>query len=169
MLGLTQVPEVVPVDPAEELAIRALLIRYAAGIDTKDWALFRGCFTDDCYARYGGVAWHGADELTSAFAAAHAQLDESMHRVLNVAVVAFAGDAATTCSYCDAILIRRGAPGGQVLQISGVYADTLSRLGNDWRIAGREFRAVRCQGSIGVLGLAPDQYTLVYGDAVCDD
>jgi ketosteroid isomerase-like protein len=168
MRGPPQVPDVVPVDPVDELAIRALLIRYAAGIDTKDWALLRACFTDDCHVRYGGVAWHGADELTSAFAAAHARLDESMHRVLNIAVIAFAGDAARTRSYCDAILVRRGAPGGQVLQVSGVYADTLARLSSSWRIADREFRAVRCQGSFGVLGLDRDQSAPVYGDAVCE-
>jgi ketosteroid isomerase-like protein len=169
MRGLKRYGGVVPIDPLEELAIRALLIRYAAGIDTKDWPLFRLCFTDECTARYGGLVWHGADDLTRAFEAAHAPLDDSMHRVLNVAVVTFAGDRATTRSYCDAILVRRGAPGGQVLQVSGVYSDTLSRLGSGWRIADREFRAIRCQGSFGVMGLDESQSAIVYGDAVYDD
>jgi hypothetical protein len=169
MPSLTPYPDAVPIDPAEELAIRALLVRYASGIDTKDWRLFRRCFTDGCNARYGGQAWHGADELTSAFDAAHAPLDASMHRVLNVAVLTFAGDRATTRSYCDAILVRRGAPGGPVLQVSGVYSDSLSRLGSGWRIADREFRAIRCQGSFGVLGLDESQWPIVYGDAVYDD
>ena len=30
-----------------------MLVRYATGIDRRDWVLFRSCFTDDCEADYG--------------------------------------------------------------------------------------------------------------------
>jgi hypothetical protein len=155
-----------PVDVVDELAIRALLIRYATGIDTKHWPLFRQCFTDDCHAQYGGLAWRGADELMKAFEAAHAPLDHSMHRVLNIAVITFDVDTATTRSYCDAILVRRGAPGGELLQVSGVYSDILVRVGSDWRIADRDFGAICYRGSLGVMGLEEKQVAISYGDAV---
>jgi hypothetical protein len=157
------------VEPADELAIRAVLIRYATAIDTQDWRLFRRCFTKDCDARYGGLAWHGADELTAVFRTSHAPLDDSMHRVLNIAVLSLDGDRATTRSYCDAILIRRGILGADVLQVSGVYSDVLLRCDSGWRIADRDFRAIRYQGALAVMGLDEDQVALSYGDAVHDD
>ncbi len=33
--------------------IAEVLVRYATGIDRRDWALLRSCFTDDCEADYG--------------------------------------------------------------------------------------------------------------------
>ena len=36
----------------DERSINALLIAYATAIDTRDWALFRSCFTADCKADY---------------------------------------------------------------------------------------------------------------------
>jgi len=42
--------------------IADILVRYATGIDRRDWALFRTCLTDDCDADYGDIGvWHGAD------------------------------------------------------------------------------------------------------------
>jgi uncharacterized protein (TIGR02246 family) len=158
---------VIPVvGPVDEFAVRALLIRYATAIDTKDWQLFRACFTDDCCARFGGLAWQGVDAVAAVFEAAHAPLDESMHRVLNISVVSYDGDTATTRSYCDAVLVRRAAPSGAVLEVGGVYSDALRRDGAVWRIADRHFRAVSCRGSFGVLGLDPEQVAIGYGDAV---
>jgi 3-phenylpropionate/cinnamic acid dioxygenase small subunit len=154
------------IEPADELAIRALLIRYATAIDTKDWQLFRACFTDDCKARYGGLAWHGADVLTAAFDEAHAPLDDSLHCVLNITVLAHDRDTAATRSYCDAVLVRRGAAGGSVLEVYGIYLDALLREHGSWRIADRHFRAISYNGSLGVMGLDPEQVAIGYGDAV---
>jgi ketosteroid isomerase-like protein len=158
----------VMIEPVDELKIRALLIRYSTAIDTKDWRLFRACFTEDCLARYGGLSWHGGDALTADFAEAHAPLDESMHRVLNISVLAHKGDTAMTRSYCDAVLVRRGAPGGPILNVHGVYSDVLRRGEEGWRIAEREFRAVWYEGSLCVMGIEPEDVASSYGDAVHD-
>jgi hypothetical protein len=129
----------------------------------------RGCFADDCTVRYGELQWHDPETLVADFAAAHDPLDESMHRVLNIAVEACSDDRAliSARSLCDALLIRVGAAGGDVLQVWGVYTDRLQRVGDDnWRIAQREFRAVRYQGAIAVLGDHIDQRSAGFGDAV---
>ena len=153
------------IEPVDELAIRNLLICYSTAIDTKDWQLFR---TESCEARYGGLSWRGADVLTAVFAESHAPLDDSMHRVLNISILDHARDTARARSYCDTVLIRRGAPAGAVLQVHGVYSDSLQRQEGVWRIAVREFRAVWYKGSLGVLGLDPEQVAISYGDAVHD-
>ena len=40
---------------ADELAITALLNRYARAVDTKDWELYRTVFTDDAVIDYSGA------------------------------------------------------------------------------------------------------------------
>jgi 3-phenylpropionate/cinnamic acid dioxygenase small subunit len=156
------------IEPVDELAIRAVLIRYATAIDTKDWQLFRACFTDDCSARFGGLIWRGVDVVADVFEQAHAPLDDSMHRVLNISVLSHDEDTATARSYCDAVLVRRAAAGGAVLVVGGVYSDALRRDGAVWRIANRHFRAVSYRGSFEVLGLDPEQVEIGYGEAVRD-
>ena len=53
------------VDREVRAAVTDVLVRYASGIDRRDWDLFRTCFTDDCEADYGEIGvWHGADVIT---------------------------------------------------------------------------------------------------------
>jgi hypothetical protein len=49
----------------DELAIAALLYRYARAVDTKDWELYRSVFTDDAYIDYSsaGAAAGSRDEV----------------------------------------------------------------------------------------------------------
>ena len=45
--------------------ISDLLVRYATGIDRRDWPLFRTVFTDDCELDYGEIGvWKGVDAVT---------------------------------------------------------------------------------------------------------
>ena len=47
-------------------AVTDVLVRYASGIDGRDWPLLRTCFTDDCDADYGDIGhWRGGDEITA--------------------------------------------------------------------------------------------------------
>jgi len=53
--------------------VAEVLVRYATGIDRRDWAQFRSCFTDDCEADYGEIGvWHGADEISAFMEQSHA-------------------------------------------------------------------------------------------------
>jgi len=45
----------VTVDRDVRADVADVLVRYATGIDQRDWALFRTCFTEDCEADYGGI------------------------------------------------------------------------------------------------------------------
>jgi len=45
--------------------IAEVLLRYATGIDRRDWPLFRTAFTDDCELDYGEIGtWNGVDAVT---------------------------------------------------------------------------------------------------------
>ena len=64
-----------PVDPLQRQAVTDLLVRYATGIDSRDWALLRSCFTDDCDADYGDIGhWRSGDDITTWMAETHEPL-----------------------------------------------------------------------------------------------
>jgi 3-phenylpropionate/cinnamic acid dioxygenase small subunit len=72
---------------AREQAVTDLLVRYASGIDGRDWALLRSCFSDDCDADYGEIGhWHSGDEITAWMAQTHDPLGPTLHRISNVVV-----------------------------------------------------------------------------------
>ncbi len=51
-----------PVDREVRLDVAEVLIRYATGIDRREWELFRSCFTDDCDIEYPDIGiWHSAE------------------------------------------------------------------------------------------------------------
>ena len=110
---------------ADEHDIAKVLVRYATGIDRRDWDLFRTCFTDDVLAEYEGLdPWHSADEITESMITSHADMGHTMHRLSNLAITV-AGDEATARTYVDAILM---APDGQTgLNPRGFYDDELIR------------------------------------------
>jgi ketosteroid isomerase-like protein len=123
----------------DERAIVATLLRYATGIDQRDWPLFRTCFTEDAVADYPGFGqWVGARAITDFMEQAHAPMGATLHRVSNC-VVAGEADVATARSYVDAVLTL---PDGTVHNATGVYQDRLVRSADGWRIAERRFQAV---------------------------
>ena len=121
--------------------ISDLLVRYATGIDRRDWSLFRTVFTDDCDLDYGEIgAWQGVDAVTDFMTQVHAPAGHTLHRLSNKAI-AVAGDTATARTYVD-VVIMVGDNGSGVNGI-GFYDDEIVRTAAGWRIAKRRFTAVR--------------------------
>ncbi|KRE31970.1 dehydratase [Mycobacterium sp. Soil538] len=71
---------------ADELAIQALLNRYARAVDTKDWDLYRSVFTDDAWIDYSsaGAVTGALDDVVDWFAANFGVIVWSMHHITNV-------------------------------------------------------------------------------------
>ena len=126
-----------------------VLVRYATGIDRRDWALFRSCFTDDCEADYGDIGtWRGAAAITEWMRQSHAGCGHTLHRITNQ-FLAPNGAGVTARSYVDAIVMgpdnRTGA------QAIGYYDDELVRTADGWRIKVRSCRSVWWSGNPLVL------------------
>lgn len=120
-----------------------LVVRYATGIDRRDWALLRSCFTDDCEADYGDIGqWKSGDEITAWMRATHEPLGHTLHRISNPAV-ARDGDAVTVRSYVDAIVL--GPDNLRGAQAAGYYDDVVVRTEEGWKIARRRYTMVRVQ------------------------
>jgi 3-phenylpropionate/cinnamic acid dioxygenase small subunit len=123
--------------------VAEVLVRYATGIDGRDWALFRSCFTDDCDADYGPIGhWQSADEITAFMVDAHEAAGHTLHRITNVVVRPSDGGAASR-SYVDALVLF--ADGTSGTRATGFYDDELVRTDDGWKIARRAFTMVLLQ------------------------
>ncbi|CDP87493.1 MULTISPECIES: nuclear transport factor 2 family protein [Mycolicibacterium] len=121
--------------------ITEVLVRYATGIDRRDWPLFRTVFTDDCVLDYGEIGtWIGVDAVTEFMDQSHAMAGHTMHRLSNHAI-AVDGDTATARTYIDGLIMAQDNNSG--VNAIGFYDDELVRTPAGWRIARRRFTAVR--------------------------
>lgn len=125
----------------DRLDIIDVLVRYATGIDRRDWPLFRTVFTDDCVLDYGDIGkWNGVDAVTEFMDQSHAMAGHTMHRLSNYAIVVD-GDTATARTYIDGLIMAQDNSSG--VNAVGFYDDELVRTAGGWRIARRRFSAVR--------------------------
>ena len=131
------------VDRETRADVADLLVRYASGIDRRDWTLLRTCFTDDCVADYGDIGrWKSGDEITEWMRKTHDPLGHSLHRISN-ASFAWEGEAVAVRSYVDALVLLADNVRGA--QSAGFYDDLVVRVGAEWKIARRTFTMVRLQ------------------------
>jgi 3-phenylpropionate/cinnamic acid dioxygenase small subunit len=121
--------------------ISDVLIRYATGIDRRDWSLFRTVFADDCELDYGEIGtWNGVDAVTEFMEQAHAMAGHTLHRLTNQAIT-LDGDKATARTYIDGLIMFADNDSG--VNAVGFYDDELVRTGDGWRIARRRYTQVR--------------------------
>jgi hypothetical protein len=122
--------------------IADVLVRYATGIDSKNSALLRSCFTDDLYADYGNTGvWEGGDAITKWMDDTHRTMPATNHMISNV-VVAVDGDHATATSYVHAVLVINEER-TQAVDAVGTYHDVLVRTAEGWKIRERRFVSTR--------------------------
>ncbi len=127
-------------DRSDVQDISDVLVRYATGIDTRDWPLFRTVFTDDCELDYGEIGrWQGVDAVTDFMIAVHEMAGHTMHRITNQAV-AVDGDSATARAYVDALIMSQDNSSG--VNAAGYYDDEFIRTDAGWRLARRRFTVV---------------------------
>jgi hypothetical protein len=127
-----------PPNPDEDkAAIVDVLTRYATGIDFKDWAMFRSCWTDEVDLDYGEVGhFTDPDAFTELFAQVHNPMGPTYHRLSNF-VVATDGDAATARTYVHAVLMVTPGDNAGWVDVVGHYDDELVRGADGWRIRRR--------------------------------
>lgn len=125
----------------DRLDIADVLVRYATGIDRRDWPLFRTVFTDDCVLDYGEIgSWAGVDAVSDFMEQTHAMAGHTLHRMSNQAI-AVDGGTASARSYVDALIMSADNTSG--VNAVGFYEDDLTRTAAGWRIARRRFTVVR--------------------------
>jgi hypothetical protein len=127
--------------------ITDVLVRYATGIDTKNWPLFRTCFTDDVQAEYGAEvgSWSSVDGITEYMDVMHKDMLDTKHFLSNF-VIEVDGDTATASTYVRAVLVVTDDP-LMWYEPVGRYEDRLVRTPDGWRISHRIFHPTRMLSS----------------------
>lgn len=129
-----------PVDREVRSDIAEVLVRYATGIDRRDWELFRTCFTDDCDVEYPGIGvWHSAEEITEWMRNVHEPCGHTLHRISNVVVTARDGGVGAQ-SYVDALVMFADDRTGT--RAAGFYDDEFVDSDDGWKLARRRFTVV---------------------------
>ncbi|KWX67948.1 nuclear transport factor 2 family protein [Mycobacterium sp. NAZ190054] len=117
-----------------------VLVRYATGIDSRDWPLFRTVFTEDCRLDYGEIGtFSGVDAVVEFMQAAHQMAGYTLHRITNQAIEVN-GDTATARAYIDGLIMSQDNTSG--VNAAGFYDDELVRTDTGWRIYRRRFTSV---------------------------
>jgi hypothetical protein len=128
---------------ADNVQITELLLRYATGIDSKNWPLFRSCWADEIDADYGELGtFADPGALTELFAQIHGPMGPTYHRLSNFAIDVD-GDIATARTYVHAVLMVTPDDNGPWVDAIGHYDDELVRGPDGWRIRQRTARTPR--------------------------
>ena len=152
--------------PVDEIRLQRLLdraeisdvqLRYATGTDTRDWEVFRSCFTDeievDFSSGFGAPAVRlKADEWVEMTKPVMARLEATQHMITNH-VIAFQDDDHATCvAYVQARHHSPNTTGDSDLTVHGYYTNQFERTSQGWRIAACKLTVSWMTGNVGLFG-----------------
>jgi len=122
----------------DERAVRAVMLRYARGVDDRDWDQVRRCFAANAFIAGTGHAGVRDEYLEGLFAGV-ARFGVTMHTIGNQ-VVEVDGDAARTETDLIARHFRDVEGRDEELVLGVRYHDQLRRAGSAWVITRRDVR-----------------------------
>ena len=137
---------------ADRLAISDVLVRYATALDSRDWELWRTCFTEDAVLDYETSGVFDREGFV-AYASKALTFAVTQHYVVNH-VVELDGDRARSRSYVLAQHVY--AADGALFSLGGVYDDELVRTLDGWRVARRHLTSRWSTGTLRRGGVAAD-------------
>jgi 3-phenylpropionate/cinnamic acid dioxygenase small subunit len=113
-------------------------LRYATGLDFRDWQCFRACFADeievDFTAIFGGTPRTvTADRWTEAARRTVSGLDATQHMITNH-VITVSGDQALCVAYVQAQHYLLNDKGDSTQTMGGYYTNHFVRTPQGWRI-----------------------------------
>jgi 3-phenylpropionate/cinnamic acid dioxygenase small subunit len=128
-------------DIIDRQAVTDVVVRYATGIDMRDWSLYRSCFADEVYIDF--TSWSGgepqrmtADRWVVSVRSGLAGFDATQHISTNH-VITLHGDDAVCVSYVQAQHVLRDvldADGDSTFTLGGYYQNDLVRTSDGWKI-----------------------------------
>jgi hypothetical protein len=131
----------------DEREVNALIHRYATGIDTKDFKMFRSCWADKIDCDYtNGQQWSTGDAITRFMERFHEDMPYTLHRMMNIVLTDDGVDQIKGRTYVHGLLM--GQAGVMLLDTSGYYDDVFRRINGEWKIVKRHFINVHTFGAM---------------------
>jgi 3-phenylpropionate/cinnamic acid dioxygenase small subunit len=121
-------------DLTDRAAIHDTVLKYATGVDRRNWSLYRSIFADEVIFDF--ETWSGepprtwtAEEWLASVQETLAPFDATSHMLTNL-VITLDGDNATVVAHMVAIHYFEG----EVQELGGFYTHSLRRTEDGWRI-----------------------------------
>jgi hypothetical protein len=142
----------------DHIEITRRLYEYALGIDTRDWALYRGIFCDEVtmdFSSFNGEppALQSADDWVAGVSVLFNGLDATQHSMSNP-MVDIEGETARCRMYMQAEHFLQNEQGAADFTIGGYYDDQLVLSDGCWKIAAVTLNVLWNRGNRHILALA---------------
>jgi len=141
----------------DRAAISDVLHNYAMAVDTRNWDLFRSCFTDDVEADFSslwpGAVFHGGDAWAAQAAGIIDGLDATQHIITNHSHD-IDGDTAHSTAYLHAQHVFKNDFGGDQCVVAGYYTYDMVRTSDGWKIKKYDLKVTWGSGNSSVFDLA---------------
>ena len=141
--------------------ISEVQLRYATGLDSRNWALFQTCFTDEFDADFTSVFGGRAQRVSSERWAESARrtlsgLAATQHIITNH-VITVDGDEALCIAYVQAQHYLPNDRGDSTQTMGGYYTNHFVRTQHGWRIASCKLTLTWNKGNWGIFALARER------------
>jgi hypothetical protein len=149
----------------DRLALHDLMARFATGIDTCDWAMYRSVFADEIDLDYsswraGSVGRWSADDWVARAGRLFPGLTATRHGLTNLVLTPEPGGVRARVNVCaDHVVVdgdRTGHDGVHVFTLNGYYDDRCVRLDGRWLIEGKRLVVQWTTGDRALLDHAAD-------------
>jgi SnoaL-like domain len=142
-------------DPA---AIGDVQLRYATAVDTRDWPLFRSCFTDEIETDFSSPDGSPpprtkADDWVEVVRRTIDGMQATQHLITNQ-VITLDGDQATCAAYVQARHHLPNETGGSDQITHGYYTNRFVRTAGGWKIRARRLTVLWNEGNMDIFDLA---------------
>ncbi len=120
-------------DVADRIALQDVMLRYAAGVDERDFAMYASCFAEDVeVVNFGPDPIHGRDAWVSYVKTALEKYGATQH-MLGPQYAEVNGDNATTRSDVQALHYLVD-PQGETFTLWATYNTKMRRINGEWKI-----------------------------------
>lgn len=132
--------------------------RYAYGIDTRDWDLYRSIFLDEItmdFSSYSGAPGltQSADDWVAGCQLLFEGLDATQHQMSNP-LVEISGAQARLRMYVQAEHFLLNSSGGDSFALGGYYDDQLVRTDFGWKLSAVTIKVLWNRGNRHIMQLA---------------
>ncbi len=146
----------------DHLEICDVLARFAEGLDSRDFELYRSIMTDEVEIDYS--SWRPdepprtvlADDWVARGARRMLGLDATQHSLTNIRTT-IDGDTAVATAYVVAEHFLANNEGDSAFVINGYYRDTLVRTSDGWKLSGIALNVRWMAGNKAIMTLAAER------------